>query len=121
MAKRLVCAGTAVAAALAFGACGGEQTVAAPAKPLGKPLGGSVAQLANCGDWDGGARARKLATIRDIRNQVNRDDSGIDSPPLSDEESLKLFDQECAQPYAKGFRLYVIYARAAGFADLVRE
>ena len=84
-------------------------------------LGGSVAQLANCSDWSGGARDRKLATVADIRNQVNRDDTGIVSPPLSDEEALRLFDDECARPYAKGFRLYVLYARAAGFAPLVRE
>ena len=36
-----------------------------------------------CRDWAGGARDRKLATIADIRNQVNRDDTGIEAPPLS--------------------------------------
>ena len=116
----------AAALALALAACGedgdgGSGDARPAAEPLGEKLGGSVAQLANCGDWHGGATDRKLATVADIRNQVNRDDSGIDSPPLSDEEAVKLFDQECAQPYAKGFRLYVIYARAAGFAPLVRE
>jgi hypothetical protein len=103
-------------AALAAAGCGSDE----PAEPLGKKLGGSVAPLANCADWQGGSRERKLATIADIRNQVNRDDSGIESPPLSDDEALKLFDRECAQPYASTFRLYVIYARAAGWATLLR-
>lgn len=114
----------ALALALMLAGCGGEsgeKAVAPKAKPLGEELGGSVAQLATCGDWDGGPRDRKLATVADIRNQVNRDDTGIESKPLSDTEALALFDTECARPYAKGFRLYVLYARAAGFAALVRE
>jgi len=111
-----------VVAALAVGGCGDDdKPAAAAAKPLGESLGGSVAQLANCGDWAGGARDRKLATIADIRNQVNRDDTGIDTPPLSDKEALALFDRACAPAYARGFRLYVLYARAAGFGPLVRK
>ena len=123
MASRLRVAAAALAAAAALTACGGgdEKAAKPKAEPLGEQLGGSVAQLANCADWHGGAYDRKLATVADIRNQVNRDDTGIESPPLSDEEAVQLFDQECAKPYAKGFRLYVVYARAAGFAPLVRE
>ncbi len=67
------------------------------------------------------ARPRKLATIADIRDQLNRDDTGVDSPPLSDEEAMKLFDRACTPTYAQGFRLYVIYARAAGFGPLLRQ
>jgi hypothetical protein len=108
-------------AALALGACGSDEGPKQRfAEPLGQKLGGSVASLANCSDWAGGPRDRKLATIADIRSQVNRDDTGIEAPPLSDDEAMKLFDGECAKPYAKGFRLYVIYARAAGWAPLLR-
>ena len=109
---------TAVAAALVLAACGSSGE---PAQPLGKQLGGSVAPLANCRDWAGGARERKLATIADIRRQVNRDDTGIDTPPLSDSEAMQLFDRECAQRHARSFRLYVLYARAAGWAPLLRN
>ena len=108
----------AVAAALGVAACGDEPR---KAEPLGKKLGGSVATLVNCGDWSGGPRERKLATIADIRNQVNRDDTGIETPPLSDSEALRLFDRECANTYARSFRLYVMYARAAGWAPLLRD
>ena len=107
-----------VAAALVLAACGEAKEAA---QPLGKQLGGSVAPLANCRDWAGGARERKLATIADIRRQVNRDDTGIKSPPLSDSEAMQLFDRECAQEHARGFRLYVLYARAAGWAPLLRN
>jgi hypothetical protein len=108
----------AVAAALGVAACGDEPR---KAEPLGKKLGGSVATLVSCGDWAGGPRDRKLATIADIRNQVNRDDTGIETPPLSNSEALRLFDRECAKSYARGFRLYVMYARAAGWAPLLRD
>ena len=90
-------------------------------KPLGDLLAGSVAHLAQCKDWVGGSRERKLATIEDIRSQVNRRDTGIEAPALSDEEALGLFDRACSNSYARSFRLYVLYARAAAFAPLTRE
>lgn len=113
----------ALAAAAALGACGssgGDGDEPRRAEPLGPKLGGSVATMAACKHWAGGSRERKLATIADIRNQVSRDDTGIEAPPLSDTEAVALFDGECAQPYAKGFRLYVLYARAAGWAPILR-
>lgn len=80
-----------------------------------------MAQLAQCRDWNRGGRAEKLATIEDIRSQVNREDSGFEAPPLSDAEAMRLFDRACAAPYAQGFRLYILYARAASAAPLLRE
>ena len=118
MGSRRAVAAAAVAAALGLAACGDERPAA---EPLGQKVGGSVATLVNCGDWAGGPRARKLATIADIRNQVSRDDTGIETPPLSDSEAMRLFDRECAKTYARGFRLYVMYARAAGWAPLLRD
>ena len=93
----------------------------APAEPLGEDTAGSVAQLAQCRDWNRGDRAEKLATIDDIRGQVNRSDSGFEAPPLSDAEAMELFNGACAAPYAQGFRLYILYARGAAVAPLVRE
>jgi hypothetical protein len=119
MARRGAFGAALIVAALGLGACG--ETAQKESEPLGAKLGGSVAQLANCSDWAGGARESKLATIADIRNQVNRDDTGVDSPPLSDDEAMRLFDRECGRPYARSFRLYVIYARAAGWAPLLRN
>lgn len=118
----------AVVAALAIGGCGDDEGAATAesrgestaAEPLGEELGGSVAQLAQCSDWVKGTEPEKLATIADIRSQVNRQDSAVEAPPLSDEEALELFDNACAEDFATGFRLYVLYARAAGFASLTR-
>ena len=52
---------------------------------------------------------------------MNRRDTGVRSPALSDEEALGLFDRACSNSYARSFRLYVLYARAAGFAPLLRD
>ena len=117
-------------AALTIAGCGSgddESTTAAgadaaaEAEPLGEETAGSVAQLAQCRDWVRGDEAEKLATIADIRSQVNLQDSGFDAPPLSDDEAMELFDGACAEPYAAGFRLYILYARGAAAAPLVRE
>ncbi|MDQ3572154.1 MAG: hypothetical protein M3383_04770 [Actinomycetota bacterium] len=104
-------------AALAAG-CGDEQTGGETAGPVGQELGGSVAQLVQCGDWAPATTAEKIATIDDIRNQVNREDAGVSSSELTDEEAMEVFDRGCRAPYADGFRLHVMYARAAAFKPL---
>ena len=121
----------AAAAALLLAGCGSQggngggaaagRDDASPAAALGEQTAGSVAQLAQCRDWNRGSRAEKLATIEDIRSQVNRPDSGFEAPPLSDDEAMELFDNGCAASYAQGFRLYILYARGASAAPLVRE
>jgi hypothetical protein len=107
---------------LAVAGCGGsDEKAGREVKPLGELLAGSVAPLAQCKDWVGGSHERKLATIEDIRSQVNRRDTGITAPALSDEEALGLFDRACSNSYARSFRLYVLYARAAAYAPLTRD
>jgi len=104
---------------MVLAACGGESSAGeSEAEPLGQELGGSVAQLAQCSDWVEGTQAEKLATIEDIRSQVNREDAGVTASSLSDERALEVFDNGCAQPYAGGYRLQVMYARAAAFEPL---
>jgi hypothetical protein len=49
---------------------------------------------------------------------VNREDAGVTSFALTDEEAIKVFDNGCDEAYAQGFRLHVMYARAASFKPL---
>lgn len=88
------------------------------AEPVGQELGGSVAQLAQCSDWVSATEDERLATIEDIRSQVNREDAGVTASALSDERALEVFDNGCAEPSAASFRLHVMYARAAAFEPL---
>ncbi len=111
----------AAGAALLLGGCGDEDSGdggSQPAEPVGNELGGSVAQLAQCSDWVGASQEAKLATIEQIRDQVNREDAGVTASSLSDERALDAFDNGCDRPEASSFRLYILYSRAAAFEPL---
>jgi hypothetical protein len=91
------------------------------AKPLGEMLVGSVAQMAQCSDWNGGNRAARLATIHDIRRQINLKDSAVQTPELSDEAAYRVLEGTCRRDFAGSFRLYKLYARATAFAPFAEE
>jgi hypothetical protein len=88
---------------------------------VGENLAGSVAALVECRDWNEASAAQRLATIADVRNQVNRQDAGLSAPALTDEEAAGVFDNACEPAWAGGLRLYKLYAQAVGFAPLARE
>ena len=90
-------------------------------EPVGEELAGSVAPLAECRDWNEATSEQKLATIADVRGQLNPPESGVEAPSLTDDEARELFDNACAADYAQGFRLYKLYANAVGFAPLARR
>ena len=91
------------------------------ASPLGEMLVGSVAQMAQCSDWNAGTRARRLATIHDIRQQVNLKDSAVQTPVLSDHAAYRVLESTCGKDFAGSFRLYKLYAKAASFAAFADE
>ncbi|HEX2129655.1 MAG TPA: hypothetical protein VHF58_10610 [Solirubrobacterales bacterium] len=43
------------------------------------------------------------------------------TPSLDDETAYELFENACSQSNSDSFRLYVVYARAAGFSSLLDE
>jgi hypothetical protein len=112
-------AALAIAAALVPAACGDDQED--EAKPVGQALVGSVAPLAQCRDWNGGNRDERIATIHDIREQVNLKDSAVQTPELSDKQAYRVLDATCSKDFASSFRLYKLYARAATFAPFAEE
>jgi hypothetical protein len=119
---------TALVAALACGAlaaagCGGQSEATEATEPAARGVGevkaGSVAPLAQCRDWNAGTREERLATIEDVRSQINLEDGTVEAPALSDEEAYDLFEDACRPAFAEGFRLYKLYARAAAFNPLL--
>ena len=91
------------------------------AEPLGQVTAGSVARLAQCRDWRAGTRAQRLATIADVRAQINLEDGTVEIPALTDDEAYELFQSACSHDFTRGFRLYKLYARATGYAYLSRD
>ena len=89
--------------------------------PVGPMVAGSVAALVTCRDWKGANEDQRLATIADVRRQLAPQDSGITEPELTDEEAGEVFDNACKIESSGGFRLYKLYAQAAGFVTLKRE
>jgi hypothetical protein len=86
------------------------------AEPLGPVRVGSVAQLARCSDWNEGIRAERLATIADVRAHVNLRDGTVRTAELSNEAAYRVLQATCGKAFARSFRLYKLYARAASFA-----
>lgn len=106
-----------VVAVVALASCGsGSDEQPSAAQPVGEKLVGSVAQMARCADWSAGTRAERVATIHDIRQQVNLKDSAVKTPELSDRAAYRVLDTTCKKDFAASFRLYKLYARAASFA-----
>lgn len=104
---------------------GGDAQASAPAPQgldvagaVGPVRAGSIAQLAQCSDWNEGTREQRLVTIGDIRNQLNQTGADGPTPDLSDEDAYSAIQNFCRQDFAVGFRLYKLYARAAAFAPL---
>lgn len=114
-----------LAALLALAACGSDDKpaseAASEAKPVGQVLVGSVAQMATCSDWNGGTREQRVATIHDIRQQINLKDSAVQTPEMSDDTAYEVLDNLCGKNFAGSFRLYKLYARAASFAPLAEN
>jgi hypothetical protein len=99
--------------------CGGDATdQGPPVQGVGEQVGGSVAPLAQCRDWNAGTEAEKQATIADIRSSLTPQSQEEPSTALSDERAYELFEHSCAEEFAQGFKLYKLYARAAAFAPL---
>lgn len=116
---RRVGVGALAVAAVALGACGNDKPSSdAEATGVGQVRAGSVASLAQCSDWNAGTEEERLATVTDIRAQLNQAGADGPTPDLPDAEAYALFERACSNDFASGFRLYKIYARAAAFAPL---
>ena len=108
------------AATAALAGCGNsDETTTETAQGVGAVRVGSISQLAQCRDWVVGTEEQRLATIADIRSQINTGDPGVETPTLTDEQAYDVFQGACRHDYAAGFRLYKLYFRASAYQPLV--
>jgi hypothetical protein len=78
-------------------------------------------RLANCTDWRKADAAERLGTVRALRNFAGGAVVGAGPEQqgrgavLDDKQAYSLFQRYCAATFARGFKLYKLYERAAAF------
>lgn len=82
---------------------------------IGVPL-----KLVDCSDWERADTAERLGTVRALRDFAG---GRTGSPAgygatIPDEDAYRLLQGYCSAPFARAFRLYLLYNRAAGFQSL---
>lgn len=112
---------TAIAAAGIVAGCGGG-TNTQPQIDVGPNVGQPIS-LADCNDWNQADTAQRLGTIKELKGFAGGPVVGnsATSPSgtgavLEDKQAYDLFQNFCKEPYARGFKLYKLYERAASFA-----
>lgn len=112
------------AVALLLAACGdddGQFQVDDGVEPVGDIRAGSVAQLADCEDWNAGSEEEKKATVVDLREQLSGGGTLEGTPSLTDQEAFELFERACSNEFTSAFQLYKIYFRGAAFNNFDPE
>jgi hypothetical protein len=118
--RRLAGAGlagpVALLAALVLGACGSSDSEGQVAVSGGPDLGVRIG-LADCTDWNNADVEQRLGTIRELKEFIGADVPGTTGrgPVLDDDDAYDLLDGYCQQEFARAFKLYKLYSRAAAF------
>jgi hypothetical protein len=107
-------------AAVAIVGCGGGSSTQ-PQVDVGPDVGQAI-NLADCNDWQQANVQQRLGTIKQLKGFAGGPVIGnnASSPSgtgsvLDDKQAYDLFNRWCGQSYARGFKLYKLYQRAAAF------
>jgi hypothetical protein len=103
--------------AVALAACG-ESSGDPPPSGAGPNVGAPI-NLADCTDWEQASVDQRLGTIEQLKNYVGAPVAGTEGRggTLDDDRAYDLFENYCANEFARGFKLYKLYSRAAAFSD----
>src|SRR5258705_4217828 len=119
-ARRLL-ASTAALAAIALATGCGWGSAAQPQVDVGPNVGQPIS-LADCNDWNQANTEQRLGTIKQLKDFAGGPVVGNSaSAPsgrgsvLDDKQAYELFNRYCAADFARGFKLYKLYERAAAF------
>jgi hypothetical protein len=78
---------------------------------------GASISLDNCTDWQRGTIAQRRDTVLELREFAGSpvgSSTGIQNGPvIGDGRAYKLFQSFCVNHFARGFKLYKLYERAA--------
>jgi hypothetical protein len=102
--------------ALLSGCGGSSHAKTAAAGSTTRGVGPSIS-LDNCSDWQSATIAQRRDTVLELREFAGSavgSSAGIQhGPVLSDDRAYKLLQSYCANHFARGFKLYKLYERAA--------
>jgi hypothetical protein len=110
----------ALAAAALFAGCGSGSSTQ-PQVDVGPNVGQPIS-LADCNDWNQANTEQRLGTIKELKGFAGgpvvgnnaTSPSGTGSV-LDDKQAYDLFENYCKESFARGFKLYKLYERAAAF------
>jgi hypothetical protein len=101
-----------------LGGCGGSSRAKQQPVDLPAPGVGSV-RTADCRDWKNGDVDQRRSTVVELRKFAGGpvgSSAGIQhGPVLDDERAYRVLQSYCAKYFARGFKLYKLYERAAAF------
>ncbi len=108
--------------ALVVGAAGcGSGSSTQPQVGVGPNVGQPI-NLADCSDWNQANTEQRLGTIQQLKDFAGGPIVGnsASSPSgtgavLDDQQAYDLFNNYCKADFARGFKLYKLYERAAAF------
>ena len=118
---RRVPAAALLVALVAVAGCGGGSSTQ-PQVDVGPNVGQPIS-LADCNDWNQANTQQRLGTIKQLKDFAGGPVVGnnASSPAgrgsvLDDKQAYDLFNSWCSQSFARGFKLYKLYERAAAFS-----
>jgi hypothetical protein len=118
--KWVAFAAAAICAAAIAGCGGGSGTQ--PQVDVGPNVGEPI-NLADCHDWNQANTEQRLGTIKELKGFAGGPVVGnnASSPSgrgavLDDQQAYDLFNNYCKSDFARGFKLYKLYERAAAFS-----
>ncbi len=87
------------------------------------PNVGAPINLADCNDWNQADTTQRLGTIQQLKDFAggpvvgnNASDPSGTGSVLDDKQAYNVLDNYCKNQFARGFKLYKLYERAAAFA-----
>jgi hypothetical protein len=115
--RRVASAAPAILIVAALAGCGGDGDGSSGGSGQGVQLGDPIS-LADCTDWNEGSVEERVGTIDQIREFTGAPIAGTAASgrTLGDEQAYDLFERYCANEFARGFKLYKLYGRAAAFS-----
>lgn len=109
-----------IASVVTLAGCGGGSSTQ-PQVDVGPNVGQPI-NLADCTDWNQANTEQRLGTISQLKDFAGGPVIGnnASSPSgtgsvLDDKDAYELFNRYCANDFARGFKLYKLYERAAAF------